>query len=78
MPFSSPGPRAVRQTAGAFGAVALIALCAAPAVAADGPATGLALGTIAPFDQVKPGSELPLSPVFTDTGTTAPCTSTSR
>ncbi|MFJ4800350.1 hypothetical protein [Streptomyces murinus] len=71
MPFSSPGPRAVRQTAGAFGAVALIALCAAPAVAADGPATGLALGTIAPFDKVKPGSELPLSPTFTNTGTAA-------
>ncbi|OIK27804.1 hypothetical protein [Streptomyces malaysiense] len=69
MPFSSPGPRAVRQTAGAFGAVALIALCAAPAVAADVPATALALGTIAPFDKVKPGSELPLSPTFADTGT---------
>ncbi|MYU06999.1 hypothetical protein GTY81_24645 [Streptomyces sp. SID8366] len=71
MPFSSSGPRAVRQTAGAFGAVALIALCAAPAVAADGPATGLALGTIAPFDKVKPGIELPLSPAFTNTGTAA-------
>ncbi|MFF8991424.1 hypothetical protein ACF09H_16055 [Streptomyces sp. NPDC014983] len=71
MPFSSPGPRAMRQTAGAFGAVALIALCAAPAAAADDPATGLALGTIAPFDRVKPGSELQLSPAFTDTGTAA-------
>ncbi|MEW2625985.1 hypothetical protein [Streptomyces sp. NPDC048106] len=71
MPFSPPGPRTVRQTAGAFGAVALIALCAAPAAAADDPATGLALGTIAPFDQVKPGSELQLSPTFTNTGTAA-------
>ncbi|TWV56642.1 hypothetical protein FRZ03_03720 [Streptomyces misionensis] len=71
MPFSSPGPRALRQSAGAFGAVALIALGAAPAAAADDPTTGLVLGRIAPFEKVKPGSDLQLAPTFTNTGDAA-------
>ncbi|SEB98727.1 hypothetical protein SAMN04490357_0898 [Streptomyces misionensis] len=71
MPFSSPGPRALRQSAGAFGAVALIALGATPATAADDPTTGLVLGGIAPFEKVKPGSDLQLAPTFTNTGDAA-------
>jgi len=71
MPFSSPGPRVLRQSAGAFGAVALIALGAAPAAAADDPTTGLVLGKIAPFEKVKPGSDLKLTPTFTNTGDAA-------
>lgn len=70
MPRTLPGPRALRQTAGAVGAVALIALGATPADAAD-PGPGLVLGEIAPIDGVKPGSEFPVPASFTNTGTAA-------
>ncbi|MFJ3594138.1 hypothetical protein ACIQUY_28100 [Streptomyces sp. NPDC090231] len=68
---TSPRRRALLQTAGAVGAVALMALGAAPAGAADSDAAGLALGRIGPIDGVKPGSELGLPGSFTNTGTAA-------
>ncbi|AKN74404.1 hypothetical protein QR97_35910 [Streptomyces sp. PBH53] len=67
MPLSTPGPRALRQTAGALGALALLALGAAPA-SADDPATGLVLGALAPVDGVKPGAEIQVPATFTNTG----------
>ncbi|MFJ9817324.1 hypothetical protein ACIRU3_19020 [Streptomyces sp. NPDC101151] len=70
MPPTLPGPRALRQTAGAVGAVALLALGAAPAGAAD-PGPGLVLGRIGPIDGVKPGSEFTVPTSFTNTGTAA-------
>lgn len=70
MAHASPRRRALRQTAGAVGAVALMVLGAAPAGAAD-PDTGLVLGKIAPIDGVKPGSELNLPGSFTNAGTAA-------
>ncbi|MEU2060797.1 hypothetical protein [Streptomyces sp. NPDC013455] len=70
MPFTTPGPRALRQTAGAIGAVALIALGAAPA-SADEAGTGLVLGTVAPVDGVKPGGEFTVPATFTNTGSSA-------
>ncbi|WP_328695784.1 hypothetical protein [Streptomyces sp. NBC_00342] len=71
MAHASPRRRALFQTAGAVGAVALLALGAAPAGAADSDAPGLALGKIVPIDGVKPGSELSLPGSFTNTGTAA-------
>lgn len=68
---SSPGLRPLRQTAGALGAVALIALGASPAVADDDPATGLVLGKIAAIDGAKPGSDFDVPVTFTNTGTKA-------
>ncbi|MFG2675807.1 hypothetical protein [Streptomyces sp. NPDC048445] len=68
---TSPRRRALLQTVGAVGAVALMALGAAPAGAADSDAAGLALGRIGPIDGVKPGSELGLPGSFTNTGTAA-------
>ncbi|WP_371630400.1 hypothetical protein OG892_25795 [Streptomyces sp. NBC_00341] len=68
---TSPRRRALLQTAGAVGAVALMALGAAPAGAADSDAAGLALGRIGPIDGVKPGSELGLPGSFTNMGTAA-------
>ncbi|MFD4758685.1 hypothetical protein ACFWOJ_07275 [Streptomyces sp. NPDC058439] len=69
MHLASPGHRVLRQTAGAVGAVALMVLGAAPAVAADSD-PGLVLGKIAPID-VKPGSEFSVPVSFTNTGTAA-------
>lgn len=71
MAHASPRRRALFQTAGAFGAVALMALGAAPAGAADSDAAGLSLGRIGPIDEVKPGSELGLPGSFTNTGAAA-------
>ncbi|NED83880.1 hypothetical protein G3I76_27770 [Streptomyces sp. SID11233] len=71
MAHASPRRRALFQTAGAVGAVALLALGAAPATAADSDDPGLALGKIGPIDGVKPGSELSLPGSFTNTGTAA-------
>lgn len=71
MAHASPRRRALFQTAGAVGAVALMALGAAPAGAADSDAAGLSLGRIGPIDGVKPGSELGLPGSFTNTGTAA-------
>ncbi|MFE7274990.1 hypothetical protein [Streptomyces sp. NPDC057623] len=59
-----------RQTAGAVGAVALIALGASP-VAAEDTAPGLVLGEIAPVKGVKPGSSFAVPATFTNTGTEA-------
>ena len=70
MPRALPGPRALRQTAGAVGAVALIALGATPAGAAA-PGPGLVLGKIAPIEGVRPGSEFQVPASFTNTGTAA-------
>ncbi|MCX5425278.1 hypothetical protein [Streptomyces sp. NBC_00078] len=71
MLLSSPGLRPLRQTAGALGAVALIALGAVPAVADDGSSAAVTLGEIAPIDGVKPGSTFEPSVAFTNTGTAA-------
>jgi hypothetical protein len=68
MPQSSPGLRPLRQTAGALGAVALIALGAAPAVADDDSGAVLTLGVIAPIDGVKPGSTFKVPATFTNSG----------
>ncbi|MFI8240291.1 hypothetical protein ACIF83_23920 [Streptomyces sp. NPDC085866] len=70
MPPTLSGPRLLRRTAGAVGAVALIALGAAPAGATDA-RPGLVLGRIAPIDGVRPGSELKVPASFTNTGTVA-------
>ncbi|MFG2790970.1 hypothetical protein [Streptomyces sp. NPDC048419] len=67
---SSSRLRPLRQTAGAVGAVALIALGAAPAVADDGSAA-VRLGEVAPMDGVKPGSSVDVPVTFTNTGTAA-------
>ncbi|ELS58857.1 hypothetical protein [Streptomyces viridochromogenes] len=64
------GLRAFRQSAGAVGAVALIALGATPAVAED-TTPGLVLAEMAPYDGVKPGSTLTVPAHFTNTGTEA-------
>ncbi|MGW3498805.1 hypothetical protein [Streptomyces sp. NPDC001020] len=70
MHHASSGRRALRQTAGAVGVLALTALGAAPAHAADsGP--NLVLSKIAPIDGVKPGSEFSVPTSFTNTGTAA-------
>ncbi|MGI5459986.1 hypothetical protein ACQEWB_43870 [Streptomyces sp. CA-249302] len=70
MPQSSPGLRPLRQTAGALGAVALLALGAAPAVADDSTAE-VTLGKIPAIDGVKPGSDFQVPVTFTNTGTAA-------
>ncbi|WP_406093212.1 hypothetical protein [Streptomyces sp. NBC_01013] len=70
MAHASPRRRTLRRTATAVGAVAVIALGAAPAGAAD-PDTGLVMGKIGPIDGVKPGSEVGLPGSFTNTGTEA-------
>lgn len=70
MLLSPSGLRPLRQTAGAIGAVALIALGAAPAVADDGSAA-VRLGKVAPIDGVKPGSSIDVPVTFTNTGTAA-------
>ncbi|MFJ5214030.1 hypothetical protein ACIP98_04910 [Streptomyces sp. NPDC088354] len=67
---TSHGHRALRWTAGTVGALALMALGAAPAGAAD-PAPGVVLGKIAPIDGVKPGSALSVPISFTNTGPAA-------
>ncbi|MFF4354071.1 hypothetical protein [Streptomyces sp. NPDC001530] len=64
---TAPGLPVLRKTAGAIGAVALIALGASPAVA-DGSGPGLVLGQIAPIDGVKPGSSFEVPATFTNTG----------
>lgn len=66
----APGSRAFRQTVGAVGAVALIALGATP-VAAEETAPGLVLDEIAPFQGVKPGSTFAVPASFTNTGSEA-------
>lgn len=71
MLLSSSGSRPLRQTAGAVGAIALIALGAAPAVAADDPAAAVTLGKIAPIDGAKPGSSVDVPVTFANTGTAA-------
>lgn len=71
MLLSSSGLRPLRQTAGALGAVALISLGAAPAVADDGSSAAVTLGKIAPIDGVKPGSTFEPPVTFTNTGTAA-------
>ncbi|MFF3418445.1 hypothetical protein ACFYW9_27625 [Streptomyces sp. NPDC002698] len=71
--FPTPfGHRPLRRTAGTMGAVALLALGAAP-VAADGPEPepGLVLEEIAPVDGVKPGKTFTVPARFTYTGTEA-------
>jgi len=68
---NSPGHRPLRQAAGALGAVALIALGAAPAVAADDTGAEVTLGKIAPISGVKPGSSFEVPATFTNTGTAA-------
>ncbi|MFF5563018.1 hypothetical protein ACFY7Z_31295 [Streptomyces sp. NPDC012623] len=64
------GRRTLKRTAGAVGAVALLALGAAPATAAD-PTTGIALGAFDPIDGVKPGSSVEVPATFTNTGSEA-------
>ncbi|MFF3173157.1 hypothetical protein ACFVQ0_11065 [Streptomyces sp. NPDC057900] len=71
MAHASPRRRALFQTAGAVGTVALLALGAAPAGAAGSDAPGLSLGRIGPIDGVRPGSELSLPGSFTNTGSAA-------
>ncbi|MGV9705403.1 hypothetical protein [Streptomyces sp. NPDC003483] len=68
---SSPRLRPRLQTASAVGAVALIALGAAPAVADDGSSAVMTLGKIAPIEGVKPGSTFDAPVTFTNTGTAA-------
>jgi hypothetical protein len=68
---NSPGNRPLRQATGALGAVALIALGAAPAVAADDTGAEVTLGKIAPISGVKPGSSFEVPAAFTNTGTAA-------
>ncbi|GGN59098.1 hypothetical protein GCM10011579_023160 [Streptomyces albiflavescens] len=70
MLHTAPGFPTLRKTAGAIGAVALIALGAAPA-AADAPGPRLALGEIAPIDGLKPGSSVDVPVTFTNKGTKA-------
>lgn len=67
---AAPGSRTLRRTTGTLGAVALIALGAAPAVAAD-PQPGLVLGEIAPVQGLKPGGTFDVAASFTNTGTEA-------
>ena len=67
----SPRLRPLRQTAGALGAVALIALGAAPAVADDDSGAVLTLGVIDPIDGVKPGSTVEVPATFTNSGSAA-------
>ncbi|MFF4311288.1 hypothetical protein [Streptomyces sp. NPDC001507] len=70
---TSPGPRALRWTAGTVGVLALLALGATPATpaAADDPSPGVVLGKIAPVDGVEPGSTFQVPVGFTNTGTEA-------
>ncbi|MFF4249806.1 hypothetical protein ACFY1L_01175 [Streptomyces sp. NPDC001663] len=68
MPQSSTGLRPLRQTAGALGAAALLALGAAPAVADDDTGAVLTLSNIAPIDGVKPGSTFDVPAAFTNSG----------
>ncbi|MGW1590314.1 hypothetical protein [Streptomyces sp. NPDC002386] len=70
MPPTLSGSRATLRTAGAVGAVALIALGAAPAGAAD-PEPSLVLGRIAPIDGLRPGSGFTVPTSFTNTGSAA-------
>jgi hypothetical protein len=70
MLLPAPGRRVFRQTAGAVGVVALLALCATPAAAEDS-APGLVLDEIAPIEGVKPGSTFAVPAGFTNTGTEA-------
>ncbi|MFF1293471.1 MULTISPECIES: LPXTG cell wall anchor domain-containing protein [unclassified Streptomyces] len=65
-----PGSRTLRRTTGALGAVALLALGAAPAVADDS-TPELVLGEIAPVTGLKPGSAFDVPVSFTNTGTEA-------
>ncbi|MGD1223189.1 hypothetical protein AB9Q10_32710 [Streptomyces krungchingensis] len=72
MPHTAPDRRTLRRTAGvigagAIGAVAVISLGAAPALAAD-PAPGLVLGKIAPPEGLKPGGSFDVPVTFTNTG----------
>ena len=71
MLHSSLRLRPLRQTAGALGAVALISLGAAPAVADDGSGAVLTLGVIDPIDGVKPGSTVEVPATFTNSGSAA-------
>src|SRR5947208_13907266 len=71
MLHSSPRLRPLRQAAGALGAVALITLGAAPAVADDDSGAVLTLGVIAPIDGVKPGSTVEVPATFTNSGSAA-------
>ncbi|MFF7448835.1 MULTISPECIES: hypothetical protein [unclassified Streptomyces] len=66
-----PTPSTLRRATGALGAVALLALGAAPAVAADAPAPGLVLSEIAPVDGLKPGAGFDVPATFTNTGAQA-------
>ncbi|MGW7662279.1 hypothetical protein [Streptomyces sp. NPDC054756] len=69
---TAPGLRVHRRTAGAVGALALLAVCAAPAAADDpAPAPGLVLEKIAPVDGVRPGSTFTVPGRFWYTGTEA-------
>ncbi|MFJ9734061.1 hypothetical protein ACIRUL_22410 [Streptomyces sp. NPDC101171] len=70
MPPTLTGSRVTRRTAGAVGAVALLALGAAPAGAAD-PEPSLVLGRIAPIHGLRPGSGFTVPASFTNTGTAA-------
>ncbi|WP_171480938.1 hypothetical protein [Streptomyces griseoviridis] len=72
MPKTPSGRRTLRQTAGAVGVVALMALGAAPAVAADDDsAPGLVLGKLGPFEGVRPGSTFEVPATFTNAGSAA-------
>ncbi|MBE8474534.1 hypothetical protein [Streptomyces justiciae] len=73
MRHAAPGTRTLRQATGALGAVALMALGAAPAVAADpAPTPHLVLGEMAPrVDGLKPGGTYDVPVSFTNTGTAA-------
>ncbi|MEU6547833.1 hypothetical protein [Streptomyces sp. NPDC046859] len=69
---TAPGLRVHRRTAAAVGAVALLAVCAAPAAADDpAPAPGLVLEKIAPIDGVRPGGTFTVPARFAYTGTEA-------
>jgi hypothetical protein len=70
MSNTSPGHRALRQIAGAVGAVTLLGLGAAPAGAVTAE-PGVVLGRIAPISGVKPGSDFNVPASFTNTSTTA-------
>ncbi|WP_329332442.1 hypothetical protein OG866_06315 [Streptomyces sp. NBC_00663] len=73
MRHAAPGTRTLRQATGALGAVALMALGASPAVAADStPEPQLVLGEMAStVDGLKPGSTYDVPVSFTNTGTEA-------
>ncbi|MEU6142019.1 hypothetical protein ABZ848_16835 [Streptomyces sp. NPDC047081] len=68
---SSSGLRPLRQTAGALGAVAVLALGAVPAAADDASTAEVTLAKIPAVDGVRPGNGFEVPVAFTNTGTAA-------